>query len=1163
MGGVGDELDVGYLTEGRLKVMSKNNQFEQIRKHSNCRQRFALRKLSVGVASVLVGLTFAWGQTALASDAHDTDTSNHAETTTTTDGIANQQSTATLKTSQQTNDDQSNGQATALTAEKTVSTTPSTVSNNNHPVLNSSNENTPQPASENNQPATTTGQPSTNNNDVPATQYHTADWNVDANNTITLKTAPTAGSTVYVPNSFDFGHEVIITPDYMKQLSQIGVKQLFIDHRGNGTVKAQAGDWSGAFANGKWTKLDLTKLDTSEVTNMTALFQSDNKLTSVGNIDKWNTSNVTDMHGMFAGTNSLIADNGTLDIHDWDTSKVIAMNSMFDGSCSLTKIDVHGWNVSNVIGVDGVGNNGMDMMFRCSASIGGSTLAYTASKLQTVDISGWSNPDKLKEVGRMFMFDSNLQEVKGINEWLSRPNNIQSIGQMFRGCTKPQRLNLSKWNVTNLSNMGSAFQDCKSLQSLGDLSHWDTQNLQNLQDTFNATANFNDPITLNSFSHWKVGNLTNMISTFANSGITTLDLSNWRPHIDSGMTYTFMNCKNLTSLGDLSDWDMSNVPGLIGTFTGDPKLTSLGDLSNWDIHNVNNMAYTFSGDSSLTSLGDLSNWDTHNVNNLAYTFNQTPHLTGQRTADGIAKWDVSNVTNFAMTFDGCGLSKLDLHNWNTSKGTNFNLMFSNAGVKNLNLNGWDFSHGPVSAFAQGLTNPALITMNDVKLPTGNNSFKTTDFAGTKPLVVISDQLPLSLNDNKWHFNYRQSDGTMKPGPDITGRQNSNILTFVEKGNTSNKLGTKPMDFVFASNDDFEKAIEEATSESAVKAAIGNSNAAKWLSNDDLTDDLAVPADVQGKVLHTNYANAPASFPELVAGTYQLTMQQPAPEPILVTDSKSVTRTINFDVTGTGHAAIAPITQTITYTRVGVKDLTTGSTTWGSWIGATTFPAQAITQIHGFDSYVDGVKANQVDTSSVTFIAGEPQNGQTVTVSYKKQGMIPVPYDPAKDNMEMTVTRTIEYDVTGTNHAAISPVTQTVVYTRADAQGNAGYQDPVTGDITWNAWHVKDNGQAQFPAANVTQIAGFDSYVDGQKSTEVAPADVTEIDGVPQDGQTLTVTYVKQANNNNQGDNNKPVTPNHGGNNGGNTNPTTPNRSGNNNGQTNPTTPSQGKKGNKG
>lgn len=1072
--------------------MSKNNQLEEWKQHGDCHQRFSLRKLSVGVASVLVGLTFAWsGENALASDTQPAATGQGDSTTDVTAGTANQGSQVALhqNSAQQDNQNSSSQSSEAnYQASDNQSINNSTTTNSNNAV----SANNMVAASDIPAPAS-----------IPATYYHTDDWNVAADNTITLKHEPTSGSTVYVPNSFDFEHAVYLTPDYIKHLSQLGVSQLFIDHQGNGTVKAQAGDWSVAFANGKWTKLDLANLDTAEVTNMTGLFEGDTKLISVVNIDKWNTSNVTDMHGMFAGTNSLVADSGTLDLHDWDTSKVIAMNSMFDGSCSLTKIDVHGWNVSNVVGVNGVGNNGMDMMFRCSASIGGSTLAYNASKLQTVDISGWSNPDKLTDVGRMFMFDRNLQEVKGINEWLSHPNNIQLMGEMFRGCTKLQRLDLSKWKVTNLTNMGSAFRECPALQSLGDLSHWDTHNLQSLNSTFNGTTNFNDPVTLNSLSHWNTGNLHDLNEAFMNSGITKLDLSSWHPQLTgTGLVFTFLGC------------------------------------------------------TQLTGLGDLSNWDTSNVTNMGAAFDNTPKLTDQRTANGLASWNVSNNTNFNQVFQNCGLHKLDLHNWNTSKGTGFDRTFYLSGVKDLNISGWDFSHGTfnpyaharaVNSFVFNLANPALVTMNNVTLPSSENSFKVTDFAGTKPLVVISNKLPLTLNSQKWYFNIRTSTGATTPGPDITGRQNSNILTFVDKQDPSTILGKKPMDFVFASNADFEKSIQAATNKTSVQATIGSENSGQWQSNTDLTDDLTVAdPDISGKVLHTDYSNAPASFPELAAATYSLTMQHASvPTTTTVSDEKTVTRTINFDVTGTGHTAITPITQIITYTRTGVKDLATNSVTWGTWIGSTTFPAQVIPQIHGFDSYVNGVETTSVDTTPVTFNNGNPQNGQTVTVIYKKQRMIPVPYDPAKDNMEMTVTRTIKYDVAGTSHATICPVTQNVVYTREDAQGNAGYQDPVTGVISWNAWHAKDNGQAQFPAANVTQIAGFDSYVDVQKSTQVAAADVAEIDGIPQNGKTVTVTYVEQ-NHGNNGGNTNPVTPNHSGNNGGNTNLETPNNISNGN-----------------
>ncbi|PWT50979.1 YSIRK signal domain/LPXTG anchor domain surface protein, partial [Limosilactobacillus reuteri] len=86
--------------------------------------------------------------------------------------------------------------------------------------------------------------------------------------------------------------------------------------------------------------------------------------------------------------------------------------------------------------------------------------------------------------------------------------------------------------------------------------------------------------------------------------------------------------------------------------------------------------------------------------------------------------------------------------------------------------------------------------------------------------------------------------------------------------------------------------------------------------------------------------------------------------------------------------------------------------------------------------------------------GVPQNGANVTVSYQKQADTPVPYKPGQegvnDDMNQYVTRTIVVHEPGQDPVSHD---QTVHFTREDAQGNAGYTDPVTGEITWNAWHV--------------------------------------------------------------------------------------------------------------
>ncbi len=178
-------------------------------------------------------------------------------------------------------------------------------------------------------------------------------------------------------------------------------------------------------------------------------------------------------------------------------------------------------------------------------------------------------------------------------------------------------------------------------------------------------------------------------------------------------------------------------------------------------------------------------------------------------------------------------------------------------------------------------------------------------------------------------------------------------------------------------------------------------------------------------------------------------------------NKSVTRTINYEVPA-GHEAIAPVTQTVDYTRdvngvAGYQDPVTGEITWNPWhvkSGKAEFASASVEQIKGYDSYVDGTKATEVPAAAVTEKDGEPQNGANVTVSYQKQADTPVPYKPGQegvnDDMNQYVTRTIvvhEPDQDPVSHD------QTVHFTREDAQGNAGYTDPVTGKITWNAWHV--------------------------------------------------------------------------------------------------------------
>ena len=85
---------------------------------------------------------------------------------------------------------------------------------------------------------------------------------------------------------------------------------------------------SSMFYNSQLTSVgDLSQWDTSNVTNMRAMFDSSN-IASVGDLSQWNTSNVTDMRWMFADSNLTSVG----DLSQWNTSKVTNMNNMFYGS---------------------------------------------------------------------------------------------------------------------------------------------------------------------------------------------------------------------------------------------------------------------------------------------------------------------------------------------------------------------------------------------------------------------------------------------------------------------------------------------------------------------------------------------------------------------------------------------------------------------------------------------------------------------------------------------------------------------------------------------------------------------------------------------------------------------------------------------------------------
>ena len=142
---------------------------------------------------------------------------------------------------------------------------------------------------------------------------------------------------------------------------------------------------------GKMASCDVSRLNTSNVTNMTYMFFNCRALTSL-DVSHFNTPKVTNMAAMFGNCTSL----RSLDLSVWDASSVTSMFRMFYGCSALITLDVSSWNTSKV--------TGMSSMF------------YGCTSLTALDLSSW-NTSKVTTISGMFNGCTKLQEISFGPAW--------------------------------------------------------------------------------------------------------------------------------------------------------------------------------------------------------------------------------------------------------------------------------------------------------------------------------------------------------------------------------------------------------------------------------------------------------------------------------------------------------------------------------------------------------------------------------------------------------------------------------------------------------------------------------------------------------------------------------------------------------------------------
>ena len=231
---------------------------------------------------------------------------------------------------------------------------------------------------------------------VQGDYYQLTDYTGDANHVI-------------VPNEADFekagistsGKQVGVTSDLMYSIFKDNATAkdatVAFSKTGNKMVKAIGTDWHNTWRHHDFAKAELSKFDGTnlDVSNVTDMSYMfcGNQISDVSSLANWDISNVTDMENMFSGCDNL---SDISPLANWDTSNVTNMEGMFVNCSNLSDISpLANWDTSNV--------TKMDVMFENCSNLS--------------DISPLANWDTSKVTDMTSMFENTPLKKVTLTNW--------------------------------------------------------------------------------------------------------------------------------------------------------------------------------------------------------------------------------------------------------------------------------------------------------------------------------------------------------------------------------------------------------------------------------------------------------------------------------------------------------------------------------------------------------------------------------------------------------------------------------------------------------------------------------------------------------------------------------------------------------------------------
>lgn len=332
--------------------------------------------------------------------------------------------------------------------------------------------------------------------------------------------------------------------------------------------------------------INLLNMDDCE--DLSELFKGDVKLTSIGGIDSFDTGNVTNMSGMFEMCTSI----NRLALSNLDTSSCTDMSHMFSHCLNLTTPgSLRNWDLSQC-------ENTSYMFYNCSklktlgtmATWDTSNISDMSSMFEncpllvtTGDISGWdvSNVESFKA---MFRLSSSMRNIGNIGLW-DISSKCHDLSEMFSQTERiiSADLDLTNWNVSNVSDTSFMFYNCLSVVNLN-ITGWDTDNLYSMASMFECNDPNNDSSlqSIRGLEDIDTSGLINMNRAFCGAKYLNADLSGWSNNLNSlsDVSYGFYGALNF-DINKLKDWQLPSLENKTEAFGNGAGTAISSPIPDW------------------------------------------------------------------------------------------------------------------------------------------------------------------------------------------------------------------------------------------------------------------------------------------------------------------------------------------------------------------------------------------------------------------------------------------------------------------------------------------------------------------------------------------------------------------------------------------------------